>query len=178
MNEDGVRDFVSSIAKPSDVVPLDAERFTQEPPISPQPCPPVPAPQLDEARMVIFPYVRDIARELHDESSLTATTTRAVNIFHRSGIDIHQFQNHLLSARQRTQERTASIKKARADGVKVKVPYLFAVLEKSLGLVESSQSSHSPSLPYPVSPSKMAYSPAYQTNPSLQDTSGFWNRRE
>jgi hypothetical protein len=141
-------------------------------------CFPIPAPQLDKARMAIFPYVKDIARELHDEASLAATTTRAVRLYRKANVSLEDFQTHLLVARQTTQERSASIKKCRQDGIKNKVPYWFKMLETSLGLVESSQSSHSSSLPYPQPAPLTRFSPANQTNPMVRGTTDFWNRRE
>ncbi len=176
MNEEGGRDVDTSIAKNSAVLSLEAERFTEERQISSPPSSPVPVPLIDGARMAIFPYMKDIARELHDEAPLTATTTRVVRTFQRSGLSMEDFQNALLSAKQKTQERSASIKKSRQDGVKVKVPYFFAVLEKSL--FGDSQSSPSDTFSYPVSTKKRAYSLANQTNQSLQGTSDFWERRK
>jgi hypothetical protein len=148
-----------SIENSCAVLSLDTREVTEEPPKPPR----LPAtPLIDEARMQIFAYIKDLSRELHDSASLTATTTRAVNIFHRSGVSMDQFQDHLLSARQITQERSVSVKKVHADGVKNKTPYFFSVLSRALGLVESSQSSHSTTLPYPPAAPLTAYSSAYQ----------------
>ncbi len=102
MNEERGENLDTSIANSSAVLSLEAERLTQEPQIPSPPCSPVSAPLIDEVRAAIFPYVKDIARELHDESSLTATTTRAVRAFQRSGLSIEDFQNHLLSCRKIT----------------------------------------------------------------------------
>ncbi len=156
-HQEGNIDF--SIPKPPISLSLDKEENPAEPQTTSHS--PVPARVMDEARIAIFPFVKDIAREMHDESSLVATTTRAVRIFHRSGVSIDRFQDHLLAARQITQERSSSIKKARVDGVKAKVPYFFAVLEKSLGL-DGAQTSQSGDWSYPRSQSRTAYSSACQ----------------
>jgi hypothetical protein len=167
----------TSMTKNPDILSLDTNPvITEEPRISSPPSSPVSAPQLDSTRAAIFPYVKDLARELNDESSLTATTTRAVRIFHRSGLSLEAFQDHLLLCRQRTQERSASVKRRRADGIALKVPYFFAVLENSL--FGDSQSSPSSTLPYPQSPPLTRYFPANHTNPSVQGKRDFWNDRE
>jgi DNA primase catalytic subunit len=165
-----------SIAKNPDILSLDTRETTKQPSAHESSPSPIPAPQLDEVRMAIFPFVKDIARELHDEASLSATTTRAVRLYRKANVSIEDFQTHLLVARQTTQERSASIKKSRQDGVKVKVPYFFAVLEKTL--FGDSQSSHSSTLPYPQSPPLTRYFPVNHTNPSVQGKRDFWNERE
>jgi hypothetical protein len=176
-NRDGGQNLEDSRANPSDVLSLDTNPvITEEARISSPLSSPVPAPLIDEARMAIFPFISDIARELHDEASLSATTTRALRVYQKANVSIEDFQDHLLYARQTTQERSASVKKTRADGVKVKVPYFFAVLEKSL--FGDSQCSLSDTLPYPQSPPLTRFSPANQTNLSVQGRSDFWNRRE
>jgi DNA-binding transcriptional ArsR family regulator len=170
--------FEDSIAKLSIVVSLEARETTKQPSAHDSSSLPLPPPQLDEARMAIFPYMKDIGREMHDEASLTSTVTRTVRIFHRSGVSLEAFQMHLLLARQKTQERSASIKKVGANGMKNKVPYWFKVLETSLGLVDSPQSSDFSSSPYPRSQSGTAYFTANHTNPMVQGTRDFWNDRE
>lgn len=164
-----------SRAKHQEVVSLDTREVTEEPQAPSRS--PAPTHLVDEARMQIFPYIKDISREMHDESSLTATTTRAVRIFHRSNVSIDQFQGHLLMARQRTQEKSASIKKQYKDGTKAKVPYFFAVLEKSLGL-DGAQSSSFLAWPYPESPSMTAYSAAHQATSGGFGSGSFGYHRE
>ncbi len=63
---------------------------------------------------------------------------QSVGIFRRANVSVEAFQDHLLAARQKTQERSAAIRKANAAGEKVKTPYMFALLEESLGLRASS----------------------------------------
>jgi DNA-binding transcriptional ArsR family regulator len=173
--KEGVGDF--EISKPKLSVDFSSDTgLVTEKEQDPKPSSfPIPAPQLDEARMAIFPFISDISRELRDFSSLASTTTRAVRLYRKANVSIEDFQTHLLVARQTTQERSASIKKSRQDGVKVKVPYFFAVLEQSLGLRQSSDFDR---VPYPQSQSGTAYSTAYHTNPMVQGTRDFWNDRE
>lgn len=88
----------------------------------------------DEDRMAILPYAQDLAREMGDQAPLTATTTRMVNLFRASRLDLDTFIDQLMTARAITQERTGSIR-TRSEGLapKPKMAYLFAVLEDLLG---------------------------------------------
>jgi hypothetical protein len=92
------------------------------------------AKKYDEDREMIFPYVEDFAREMNDQASLTASTTRAVNLYRRSGLTREAFIDYLYQARQITKERTAGIHQPAENGrspypKKQKMAYLFAVLE-------------------------------------------------
>ena len=94
-----------------------------------------------EARQAILAYIEDFAREFNDQAKLKASTTRAVNLFRQSGVELGAFTSLLHEARAITKERTASIR-ARVDtgtggwSTKNKMAYLFAVLEDLLGLKE------------------------------------------
>lgn len=149
-------DFESSTAPQPNDFSSDAGRIEEDSAIAPPVAlSPPPAPKLDPARLAIFPYIKDIARETHDEAKITASTSRAVNLFHRSNVSMDEFQDHLMVARQRTQERSAAIKRTRDDGVKLKTPYFFAILEDSLGL---RQSSHHTDQSYPTSFAEPSFS--------------------
>jgi hypothetical protein len=79
--------------------------------------------------------------ELHDEATLAASITRAVNLFKRANVPAERWDGYLYEARSITQERSASITKQRdrrqaTFALKNKAPYYFAVLEGLLGLRE------------------------------------------
>jgi hypothetical protein len=88
----------------------------------------------DDVRLALLPYAQDLARELNDQAPLAATTTRLVNLYRASGLELDTFIDRLLAARAITQERTASIR-TRAEGLgsKPKVQYFMAVLEDLTG---------------------------------------------
>jgi len=97
--------------------------------------------EYDEARAVILEYIADFAPEMGDEATLSASVTRAVNLYRRSGRELGGFTAALYEARSKTKEYTANIKKRRtnADGSyapKAKMAYYFAILEDVLGLRE------------------------------------------
>jgi hypothetical protein len=77
-------------------------------------------------------YVEDIARELHDQASLAATATRAINLWRESSYSLDEFVGLMLHARRRTQEHSGSIKATDPNGPpgqKAKMGYWFAILE-------------------------------------------------
>src|SRR5262249_22977129 len=89
--------------------------------------------QYDEDRAALLPYAQDLARELNDQAPLSATTTRLVNLFRASGLDLDTFIDRLLAARTITQERTGSIRtRSEGFGPKPKMAYMLAVLEDLL----------------------------------------------
>ncbi len=95
----------------------------------------------DEDSLTIQAYLEDFSRELGDQAPLKSTTTRAVNLYRESGIELERFIPYLFEAKAITQEKSGSIKKRRggADSMlspKAKVPYFFGVLEDLLGLKE------------------------------------------
>lgn len=89
--------------------------------------------QYDEDRIAILPYAQDLAREMGDQAPLAATTTRMVNLFRSSGLDLDAFIDLMMTARAITQERTSSIR-TRSEGLgpKPKMAYMLAVLEDLL----------------------------------------------
>ncbi|HLZ07301.1 MAG TPA: replication protein [Chloroflexota bacterium] len=95
----------------------------------------------DSDRQTIGDYVGDIALELADQASLKASTTRALNLFRRSGLELAQFTAAMLEARGIAKERSASIRSSTKDPdrlfpTKRKMGYWFAVLEDRLGMRE------------------------------------------
>lgn len=89
----------------------------------------------DDDRMTLMAYAEDLARELNDQAPLSSTTTRMVNLYRSSGLDMDTFITRLMQARAITQEKTSSIR-TRSDGIgpKPKVAYMLAVLTDLLGL--------------------------------------------
>ena len=65
----------------------------------------------NQERNVIVDYVEDLAREFNDEASLTASTSRMVKLYYRSGLDLERFIEVTLAARAATKERSSSIRK-------------------------------------------------------------------
>ena len=94
-------------------------------------------PDFDRARSALVDYVADFAREFNDRASLTASTSRALTLYRRSGLGLEAFVDALYEARTVTKERSAAIRAAPAgDGAmpaKPKMAYFFAVLEDLLG---------------------------------------------
>lgn len=98
--------------------------------------------QEDPGYQVIQGIVRDIAIEFHDRAPLSATTTRAFNLWRRSGIELDAFADRLYAARAIVKERTGAIRSIGAEnaaGFRVKhgMGYFFAVLEDVNGLRRS-----------------------------------------
>jgi hypothetical protein len=79
-------------------------------------------------------YIRDAAGKLHDEAPLKSSTTRAYNLYVRSGIQLNSFFDTLYDAEQETQRRSATIKKVTSMGFKNRMAYFFAIVEDKLGL--------------------------------------------
>lgn len=84
----------------------------------------------DDDRLALLPFAKDLAREMNDQAPLSSTTTRIVNLYRASSLDLDTFIDRLLQARAITQERTGSIR-TRSDGLgpKPKMAYLLSVLE-------------------------------------------------
>jgi len=97
-------------------------------------------PIYDNTRRQLLIFVQDLARELNDTASLRSSTSRLANLYHKSGLAMEDFIEHLYAARAVTQERSASIRGQTGDGAegwkKNKMGYFFAVLEDQLGLRE------------------------------------------
>jgi hypothetical protein len=91
---------------------------------------------------VIQAYIADFARELNDRAPLKTSTTRAYNLYRRSGLSQSAFIERLYAARAIVKERSGAI---RSQGerspaglpLKHKAAYYFAVLEDLLDLRES-----------------------------------------
>jgi hypothetical protein len=93
----------------------------------------------DEPRRVIVDYIADFAREMADRASVKASTTRAVNLFRRSGLALDAFCERMCAARAIVKERTAAITTTTSEPgkpfpTKRMMGYFFAVLEDTLGL--------------------------------------------
>jgi hypothetical protein len=88
----------------------------------------------DEARVTLIEYVSDLSTEFIDTASVESSTTRAVNLYRKSGLSLEEFIDIMTEARAITKERMASIKKKNSDGDKSKMAYFFAVLEDRLAL--------------------------------------------
>ncbi len=84
-----------------------------------------------DERGVIGNLMTDLARELNDQAPLPSTTSRAINIYRRSSIDLEAFVGLVYMARARTQQHTPSIQTGDPGG-RNKMPYFFAVLEDLL----------------------------------------------
>lgn len=84
----------------------------------------------DDDRLALMPYAADFARELNDQALLSSTTTRIVNLYKQSGLDLDTFIDRMMQAKAITQEKTATIR-TQSDGMrgKPKIQYWFGVLE-------------------------------------------------
>lgn len=85
-------------------------------------------------------HIDEFRRELGDKATLRASTTRAYNLYTRSGVSIGVFVERLFQARTITQEHTASITSQGEDAAfkvkrKTKAAYFFSVLEDLLNLL-------------------------------------------
>jgi hypothetical protein len=95
--------------------------------------------EYDEARQAILAYIDDVAREMADQASLKASTTRAVKLFRASGLSLEAFVEAMLATRAIVKERSAAIRSAtqepgRPFPTKRKMAYWFSVLEDRLRL--------------------------------------------
>ncbi len=93
-----------------------------------------PASEETAIQTAIQGYIRDAACKLHDEAPLKSSTTRAYNLYLRSGIQLGHFFDLLYDAEQETMRRSATITKLTAHGFKNRMAYFFAVLEDKLGM--------------------------------------------
>jgi len=87
----------------------------------------------------VMAYLEDFRIELHDEATLAASVTRAVNLFKRAGVPAERWDDLLYEARRRTQEHSGTITKTSGENsyglpLKNKAPYFFAVLESLIGI--------------------------------------------
>jgi hypothetical protein len=86
----------------------------------------------ENVRDVLSRYVSEAAVEFRDNAPLKNSTTRAVNLYRKSGLSINDFLNRFSLARSKTKERTK--KKDTAQRPTSKMAYFFAVLADSCGL--------------------------------------------
>ena len=93
--------------------------------------------KIDPDRTLIAGYITDFAVEFRDAAKGAASTSRAFNIFKKSGLTSDQFREQLLEARATTQQYTGSITNG-AGGGKNKMPYFFSVLSHYCGVQPSS----------------------------------------
>ena len=77
-----------------------------------------------------------MAGKNHDEASLKSSTTRAYNLYLRTGVSLGYFFNMVYEADKEANSRSTTIKKRTADGFTNRMAYFFAVLEDRLGLRE------------------------------------------
>jgi hypothetical protein len=88
----------------------------------------------DDVRLTLLPYAEDLAREMNDQAPLASTTSRLVNLYRSSGLDMDTFLTRIDQARAITKERTAAIRgRAEGFGPKPKTQYFMAVLEDLTG---------------------------------------------
>jgi hypothetical protein len=108
---------------------------------------------MDDDYQRIQHCIMDRAREFYDTAPAKSSTTRAYNLYQRSGLSVERFIEHLYQARAITQERTAAISNTTQDeyGVtrKSKMPYFFAVLEDHLGLAGDKPAGRGANAPAP-----------------------------
>jgi hypothetical protein len=78
--------------------------------------------------------VLDLAAEFLDTAPAGASTTRAVNLYRKSGLSLEEFIDRMTEARAVTKEWTGNIKARTKDGDKSKMAYFFGVLEGRLGM--------------------------------------------
>ena len=90
--------------------------------------------KFDEARLTLTEYIGDLAAEFLDTAPAGASTTRAVNLYRRSGLSLEEFIDQMTEARAVTKEWTGNIKARTKQGDKTKMAYFFTVLEDRLGL--------------------------------------------
>jgi hypothetical protein len=99
-----------------------------------------------EERQVIMDYITRFAKEFNDHASLKTSTTRAFNLFKRSGLPLGGFIGRMYEAHAITKESAAAVPKPRPTTqsrpgtatkgrpAKNKMAYWFSVLEDRLGL--------------------------------------------
>lgn len=104
-------------------------------------------PAYDEDREVILAYISDFSREFADRAPLKSSTTRALNLYRRSGVERQTFLDALYQARATTKERAAAIHGSGGNATttaKNKMAYFFSVLEDGLGLKDDAADSATP----------------------------------
>ena len=87
----------------------------------------------DSDRDVLANYIHDFAGEFADRASLASSTTRAQNLYQRSGLALDRFVDVLYAARAITKERSAGVREVPDEsGRKARMAYFFSVVEDLL----------------------------------------------
>jgi hypothetical protein len=104
-----------------------------------------------EERQVIMDYVARFSKEFNDHASLKTSTTRAFNLFKRSGLPLGSFIGRMYEAQAITKESAARVPKKRVLSstqsgtvekgrpAKNRMAYWFSVVEDRLGLRKASK---------------------------------------
>jgi len=95
-----------------------------------------PSKQESEEREMIMAFIRDFAREFHDQAQLKSSVSRAFNIYKESGLSPVIFQDRLYQARLVTKDYQS---RSRIKGSVM--AYYFSVLEDQAGLKDDSHQS-------------------------------------
>ncbi len=95
----------------------------------------VPQPERD----AVIALFGDLRTEMRDQAKLGSTSTRALNLWRRSGVTWDEFINAVYSARTATKARTHTIKSRDEFGGAKKMGYFFSLLEDRLGLREDTR---------------------------------------
>ncbi len=97
-----------------------------------------PTKQESEEREMIMAFIRDFAREFHDQAQLKSSVSRAFNIYKESGLSPVIFQDRMYQARLMTKDYQS---RSRIKGSVM--AYYFSVLEDQAGLKDDS---HQPAM--------------------------------
>ncbi len=92
-----------------------------------------PTKQESEEREMIMAFIRDFAREFHDQAQLKSSVSRAFNIYKDSGLSPVIFQDRMYQARLVTKDYQS---RSRIKGSVM--AYYFSVLEDQAGLKDDS----------------------------------------
>ena len=92
----------------------------------------------EEAEAAIRVYIEETAKLFSDQAPLRSSTTRAINLYHNSGLTLGEFLSRLCEVRSTTKARRDKVKK-QANGNKKTMAYWFACLEDRLGLRTKNQ---------------------------------------
>ena len=86
-----------------------------------------------DQRDVILRYMQEFSQEFGDRAPLRSTTSRALNLYRRSGVRLETYVGCLYRARSITRERSATVQYSRAGKpAQNRTAYFFAVLEDLL----------------------------------------------
>ena len=82
--------------------------------------------------------IRDLSAELHDEEHTASNLAQARNLMAKAGLNEAAFVAKVYEARSITKQR-GNIKKLASNGLRNRIPYMYAVLRDLLGLAEEDQ---------------------------------------